>query len=72
MTRECYYCGVKIDTGHDEHYYCKCAGSYKAVCVKDHLSHERCPECGKPLHHKDPSYQKRVFKSPGDRGLLGF
>ena len=72
MTRECYYCGSWIDTEHDEHYYCKCRSAYKAVCTQDHMKHPECPDCGNPLRFRDSSYQKKLFKSPSARGLLGF
>lgn len=72
MTRTCYYCGKSIDSDHDEHYYCKCDGVYTAVCTQDYLSKSDCPRCGKPLKHRDDSYQKKPFNSPGSRGLLGF
>jgi hypothetical protein len=72
MTRSCHYCGASIDTRHDEHYYCKCGGSYTAVCTWDHIANKRCPQCGEKLKHRDDSYQKKVFESPGTRELLGF
>ena len=72
MTTECYHCGTSIDTGHEEHYYCRCGGTYTALCTQDHLSNRNCPECGKRLKHRDDSYQKKPFDSPGTRGLLGF
>ena len=72
MTRTCHYCGSDIDTEHDEHYFCTVDPNHPVVCVQCHLSHPKCPECGRGLHYHEDSHTKQIYKSPGTRSLLGF
>jgi predicted RNA-binding Zn-ribbon protein involved in translation (DUF1610 family) len=72
MTIACYYCGKKIDTGHDAHYCCTCSGEYTVVCKKCRKKDPKCPKCGKSLKHKGDSVTKKAFYSPSTRRNLGF
>lgn len=70
MTKRCAQCNSSIDTQHDAHYRCRAHDYY--ICEECHKSVTTCPHCGNRLTHRSDSYQKRAFKDPGARGLLGF
>jgi hypothetical protein len=70
MTKRCAHCNASIDTNHDDHYRCTTHNYY--ICEECYKTHTNCPHCGKSVKHHSPSYQKRAFKDPGARGLLGF
>ena len=72
MTSACKVCGKSIDTENDEHYYCDCGGTFKAVCAQDALNNGRCPDCGNKLQFCEASITKDLYLEPGIRGLLGF
>ena len=71
MTTKCRTCGKKIDTEHDEHYYCK-THSTEIVCSHCYLKDHHCTVCGDILQYKDASYQNKIFFNPSTRGMLGF
>ncbi|MEA1911905.1 MAG: hypothetical protein U9N32_09575 [Spirochaetota bacterium] len=71
MVKKCRSCKKKIDTEHDEHYFCK-KHSSEITCPACYLKDHNCSICGNRLQYKDASYQKKIFFNPTSRGMLGF